>query len=192
VPGAAEYRRCGVLAVVCFVLFCAKCHAQSHQVGCFEGDGSFSARFRTGVEVQVAAAKKDGFAVRACDAILASGGVRLTVASGAAVADLDAFGVDLGTGAPIAAFQVQESNADCCFTYKIYSLQKPTRLLRTIAGGSFFSASDRDLDGRVEIWTDDALAVQGFDGEGHSYCLPRSSLARAWARLASSPLPSPT
>src|SRR5258708_17502613 len=47
--------------------------------------------------------------------------------------------------------------------YQIYSLQKPPRLLRTITGGGFFNASDKDLDGRVEIWTDDAAAVDGFE-----------------------------
>jgi hypothetical protein len=30
-------------------------------------------------------------------------------------------------------------------------------------GGDFFSASDVDLDGRVEIWTNDAAAVDGFE-----------------------------
>ncbi len=48
-------------------------------------------------------------------------------------------------------------------TYKVYSLQNPPRLLRTITGGNFFSASDTDLDGRVEIWTADAAAVDGFE-----------------------------
>ena len=47
--------------------------------------------------------------------------------------------------------------------YKIYSLEKPPRLLRTITGGDFFSAADTDLDGHVEIWTTDAAAVSSFD-----------------------------
>ena len=47
--------------------------------------------------------------------------------------------------------------------YRIYSLEKPPRLLRTITGGEFFSASDEDLDGGVEIWTNDAEAVDGFE-----------------------------
>ena len=37
-------------------------------------------------------------------------------------------------------------------------------MLRTITGGSFFSASDKDFDGRIEIWTDDSAAVNGLDG----------------------------
>jgi hypothetical protein len=87
----------------------------------------------------------------------------LLVATGASQLDLDAFGVDLGDGVPVAAFQIKKSDADCCVDYGIYSLQKPPRLLRTITGGGFFSASDIDLDGNVEIWTDDAAAVDGFD-----------------------------
>jgi hypothetical protein len=47
--------------------------------------------------------------------------------------------------------------------YAIYSLQKPPRLLGAITGGGFFSASDVDLDGTVEILTDDAAAVDGFE-----------------------------
>ncbi len=87
----------------------------------------------------------------------------LAVGTGAARLDLDAFGVDLGDGVPVAAFQIQKSDNDCCVEYQIYSLEKPPRLLRTIAGGEFFSASDIDLDGRVEIWTDDGAAVKGFE-----------------------------
>src|SRR4029077_3260802 len=45
----------------------------------------------------------------------------------------------------------------------IYSLREPPVLLRTVIGGGYFSAADTDLDGRVEIWTDDAASVQGFE-----------------------------
>jgi len=48
--------------------------------------------------------------------------------------------------------------------YQIYSLEIPPRLLRTINGGQSVRAADTDLDGRVEIWTDDAHAVDGFEG----------------------------
>ena len=37
-------------------------------------------------------------------------------------------------------------------------------MLRTITGGSSFTASDKNLDGRIEIWTDDSAAVNGLDG----------------------------
>jgi len=71
--------------------------------------------------------------------------------------------VDLGVGVPVVAFQVKKSAAECCMVYKIYSLREPPALLRSISGGEFFSAADTDLDGRVEIWTDDAAAVAGFE-----------------------------
>jgi hypothetical protein len=74
------------------------------------------------------------------------------------------FGVDLDHNEPFAAFQIKKSQMQCCMMYQIYSLEDPPRLLRTITGGQFFSAADRDLDGRVEIWTDDAAAVDGFEG----------------------------
>jgi hypothetical protein len=77
--------------------------------------------------------------------------------------DLDAFGVDLGLGAPTAAFQLKKSKDDCCMTYQIYSLQRPPKLLRTLTGGRFFDAADTDLDGQVEIWTDDTAAFNNFD-----------------------------
>ncbi|MGA2414536.1 MAG: hypothetical protein ABSF59_08800 [Candidatus Sulfotelmatobacter sp.] len=48
--------------------------------------------------------------------------------------------------------------------YEIYSLRKPPRSLRTINGGDFFGAADADLDGRIEIWTGHAGAVDAFEG----------------------------
>jgi hypothetical protein len=71
--------------------------------------------------------------------------------------------VDLGLGAAAAGFQVNKSSASCCIEYEIYSLEKPPCLLRTLTGGDFFNAADSDLDGRVEIWADDAAAVDGFE-----------------------------
>jgi hypothetical protein len=69
----------------------------------------------------------------------------------AAVVDIDALGAYLGLEAPIVALQVKNSNADWFVAYQIYSLEKPPRLLRTVSGGSSFSAADTDLDGRIEI-----------------------------------------
>jgi hypothetical protein len=77
--------------------------------------------------------------------------------------DIDVLGVDLGLHLPVVAFQVKKSDADSGMAYQIYSLQKPPRLLRTIAGGDVFSAADTDLDDRIEIWTGDAGAVDGFE-----------------------------
>jgi hypothetical protein len=85
------------------------------------------------------------------------------VATDASQLDLDVFGVDFGDGLPVAAFQVKKSDTDCCVYYRIYSLEKPPRLLRVISGGGNFSAADIDLSGEVEIWTDDAKGIDGFE-----------------------------
>jgi hypothetical protein len=149
------------LALLCLVS--SPCHAQIPDVLCKEGSGSFEAAFHTGVKVRVGAAKKDGLARRLCEAAMSWDQHNEVVATDAFQLDADAFGVDLGVGAPVATLQVKKSSADCCMTYAIYSLQKPSRLLRTITGGDFFSAADTDLDGRVEIWRHDAAAVAGFE-----------------------------
>jgi hypothetical protein len=49
---------------------------------------------------------------------------------------------------PMAAFQIKKSDSDCCVEYRIYSLEKPPRLRRSITGAGFFNASDIDLDGK--------------------------------------------
>ncbi len=102
-------------------------------------------------------------AARVCDASLNWETQKLVVAERAAQIDLDLFGVDMEMDGPVAAFQVKKAKNECCVTYRLYSLDSPPRLLRTIAGGSSFSAADRDLDGRIEIWTDDAAAVDALD-----------------------------
>jgi hypothetical protein len=99
-----------------------------------------------------------------CEAELTWEDQKLVVAEKAAQIDLDLFGVNLKDEGPMAAFQVQPSKNKCCSTYQIYSLDKPPRLLRSITGGGTFSATDTDLDGRIEIWAEDAAAVDGFDG----------------------------
>jgi len=139
------------------------CHGEIPDVLCNEGSGSFEAAFHTGVKMRVGAAKKDGLARRLCEAAMSWDQHNEVVATDAFQVDVDAFGVDLGVGVPVVALQVKKSSADCCMTYLIYSLQKPSRLLRTITGGDFFSAADSDLDGRVEIWSHDAAAVAGFE-----------------------------
>jgi len=139
------------------------CAAQTDDVVCRGGSGNFAADFQGGVKVHVGAAKSGGLATRACEATINWGEDKVVVASGASEVDLDAFGVDLGMGTPVAAFQVRKSDSECCTTYLIYSLQKPPRLLRALTGGSSFKASDIDLDTRVELWTNDATAVDGFE-----------------------------
>jgi hypothetical protein len=149
-----------------FFLFCLTarvCHAQRHDVICDKGAGDFEAEFRTGVRVHVGAARNGGLATRLCDAALSWDKGNLAIAAGASQLDVDAFGVDLGLGVPVVAFQVKKSAAECCMEYRVYSLRTPAVLLRSITGGEFFSAADTDLDGRVEIWTDDAASVKGFE-----------------------------
>jgi hypothetical protein len=151
------------LCALLVLAWCGRCLAQDHEVLCGNGDGSFQAESASGVTVKVAAAKVGGLSTRACAATLRWDKQSLTIASNATEFDVDAFGVDLGLGVPIAAFQVRNSANQCCMEYEIYSLEKPPRLLRTITGGDFFSAADTDMDGRVEIWTTDAAAVNGLD-----------------------------
>ena len=157
-----------ILTLVPYLLVCAVatlCHAQSRDALCSHGSGSFQAEFRSGVKARLGAARTtdQGLATRSCEAILSWDKQEMVVATQASQLDLDVFGADLGVGVPVAAFQVKKSDTDCCMAYQIYSLHKPPRLLRTITGGDFFGASDSDLDGRVEIWTADTAAVDGFE-----------------------------
>jgi hypothetical protein len=162
-------RRSNTMRMASFLLFLAIAgagHAQSNAVVCRDGTGSFEATFPTGVSVQVGAARREGLARRECEGALLWDRGKLDVASGAAQVDLDAFGIDLGAGSPVAIFQAKQTNAECCMTLQIYSLRKPPKLLRTITGGSFFSSADTDLDGQIEIWTNDAASLQGFESPG--------------------------
>lgn len=146
-----------------YCLLPSPCRAQTHGVLCTDGAGSFEAASFTKVQVRVGATKKGALAVRSCEATLSWNDQKLEVAADIPMLDLDAFGVDMGLGAPVAAFQLKKSKDDCCMTYEIYSLQRPPKLLRTLTGGRFFGAADTDLDGQVEIWTDDTAAFNGID-----------------------------
>ena len=153
-----------ILSVCLFLCVVPKvCHAQSHDVTCSDGTGDFETESSSGVKLHVGAARNAGLATRSCEGTLSRGKLNLVIATGAALLDVDTFGVDLGVEVPVATFQVQKSNTECCRSYQIYSLQEPPYLLRTITGGSFFSAADTDLDGRIEIWTDDASSVNGIE-----------------------------
>jgi len=160
--------RCGWSVAASFLVFwlCSAmpsfCQAHAGGVLCHRGDGVFDAEFRTSIKVHVGAARQGELATRACAARLNWEKQELVVANGVSQLDLDAFGADMD-GIPVAAFQIKNSDADCCTEYKIYSLRKPPKLLRIINGGDSFSASDLDLDGSVEIWTRDAAVVNGFD-----------------------------
>ena len=149
------------------MLFCAiagACHAQADAVVCRAGSGNFDASFPTGVTVQVGAARSEGFAKRVCEGALLWDKGKLVVATEVAQMDLDAFGIDLGLGSPVASLQFKKADAECCMTLQIYSLRKPPKLLRTVTGGGFFHTADTDLDGQVEIWTSDAASLKSFEG----------------------------
>ncbi len=153
-------------ALALFFLSClaaSACHAQSHDVLCREGVGEFQTEYLTGVSVRVAAGRNGDLAARVCDASLSWADQTLVLTSANSAVDLDAFGVDMGLGVPVVAIQIKKLKTDCCMSYEIYSLKTPPVLLRRLSGAEFFSAADTDLDGRVEIWTDDAASVAGFE-----------------------------
>jgi hypothetical protein len=139
------------------------CTDQRHNFVCNGGYGTFEVKFATGVTVSVGPARNGDFSRRVCRATLVWDKQDLPVVPEASQVDIDVLGADLGLDMPVVAFQVRKSDADPSMAYQIYSLQKPPRLLRTISGGDFFSAADTDLDGRIEIWTGDAGAVDGFE-----------------------------
>jgi hypothetical protein len=140
------------------------CAAQVQNSLCNKGNNEFRAMSRTGVEVTVESTKSEGLSSRECQATLQWRNQEIDVADKAEKIDLDLFDVDLSKEGPVAAFQIKKTADECCATYRIYSLKKPPRLLRTITGGSFYTAADKDFDGRIEIWTDDTAAVNGLDG----------------------------
>ena len=107
--------------------------------------------------------KSGGLAARSCQATLTWHDTKLDVAHNAPEVDLDLFGAEMQGLGLVAAFQVKNSAEQCCLKYQIYSLADAPHLLRTIDGG-FFSAKDFDLDGRVEIWAEDAASISGFEG----------------------------
>jgi hypothetical protein len=159
-------RGCAKSGLALFFLSCVTagvCHAQSRDVVCRGGVGFFEAEFPTGVQVHVGASRIGELESRVCEAALTWSNQKLVISDAAPELDIDVFGVDMGLGTPVAAAQVKKSKADCCMEYRIYSLRTPPVLLHSIAGGEFFSAADTDLDGRVEIWTNDAAAVDGFE-----------------------------
>jgi len=153
----------GAVALLLFCALASACRAQDHGVVCHNGNGGFEAAFPTGVAVRVGAERREALATRKCAGTLLWATQKLEVAGGAAEVDVDAFGIDLGLGAPVVTLQQKKADADCCMTLQIYSLQKPPKLLRTITGGTYFSTADTDLDGQIEIWTNDAAAIEGFE-----------------------------
>jgi len=133
-------------------------------ITCQDGNGEYKTEFSTGITVDVGPIRKGEFAERACSAKLSLKGQEVSVADDASEIGVDVLGADLGFGRPVVAFQVDKSGSGSNRTYQIYSLTKPAHLLYALSGGDSYSASDTDVDGRVEIWTDDAAAVDGFEG----------------------------
>lgn len=131
---------------------------------CENGEGRFTAKSDMGVTVTVEATKARGLSGRSCEATLVSSDSRLVVIEGAAQADVDVMGADLGLGEPVVAIQFRKSELDKHTTYEIYLLKKTPHLLRTLSGSAFFSAADYKLDGKIDIRTVDAAAVDGFEG----------------------------
>jgi hypothetical protein len=164
-PGRLAFRLFALLPCLPFCVMAFPSYAQIRDVLCTNGSGNFEAEFHTGVKLRVGAANSTSatLAMRVCEATLSWDKQGMVVTAKASQLDVDVFGADLDVGVPVVAFQVKDSDTQCCVAYQIYSLQKPPRLLRTITGGNFFSASDTDLDGRVEIWTADTAAVDGFE-----------------------------
>lgn len=165
----SQIRRCAHYAVALLFLYWAVqsfCQTHSRSILCRDGNTNYEAEFHTGVKVHVGASHTGGpatLATRTCEATLSWEHQQILVATNATELDLDAFGVDFGDGKSASAFQVKKTDAGCCSEYRIYSMERPPRLVRSIAGGEFFSTSDSDLDGRIEIWTNDGAAVDGFE-----------------------------
>ena len=174
-----------ILSFLLFWAIAGTCHAQNGALVCHDGIGNFEAVSLTGVSVQVGAARSEGFARRACEGTLLWEKSKALIASGVTEMDVDAFGIDLGVGTPVATFQVKKAEAECCMSLEIYSLRKPPKLLRTITGGTFFSTADTDLDGQVEIWTNDTASLAGFESRefGGSYSAPAVVLRFVQGRL---------
>jgi hypothetical protein len=169
-------RAAQIIILLCFGTVAITCVAQDQDVLCSAGNGSFQARFQsTGVTVQVGASRNGELATRNCEAVLTWKKHTLPIATSASQIDIDEFGADVGLGEPVVAFQVKKLERDCCREYQIYLLRAPPHLLQTITGGESFRAADTDLDGRVEIWTDDAAAVDGVESLSLGNWLRRQS-----------------
>ncbi|MDR3726579.1 MAG: hypothetical protein P4K86_06015 [Terracidiphilus sp.] len=134
-----------------------------HPATCHDGSGKYQEKFSTGVTVGVGAKKNGQLSSRACEARLTWNKQELLAVPDAWEVDVDLLGADVGLGTPVAAFKIKKSDIDVQSVYQIYSLKKPPQLLRTIVGGASYRAADTDMDGLVEIWTDDARAVDGFE-----------------------------
>jgi hypothetical protein len=154
-------KQCALL-LIC--LSCGVAWAQSRQVVCDRGSGHFEATFPTGVTVRVDAVKSGGFATRACEAVLRWGNERTAVVQTAAQVDIDVLGADLGFGVPVVAFIARPAPDDPHPNYEIWSIERKPRHLLTLTGEDSYRAVDAEFNGQVAIWTTDAAAMEGLDG----------------------------
>ena len=152
-----------LLAGILFWPIAVHSQGSGQDITCEDGNGEYKTRFSTGISVIVGPMRKGSFAERACAAKLVWNGQEISVASDAGQVGIDVLGADLGFGKPVVAFQIDDSGAGSNRAYQIYSLARHPQLLYTLKGANSYRAADTDLDGRVEIWTDDAVAVDGFE-----------------------------
>ena len=152
-------------------LMCVCCvggWAQSRQVVCEQGRGSFEASVPKNVTVRVGPVASGGFATRTCEAVLRRGKERTVVVPTAAQVDVDVLGADLGFGERVVAFVVRPAQDDWRESYEIWSLERKPHLLLKLSGEDSFRAMDAEFNQQIAIWTTDAAAVQGFDGLSHA------------------------
>jgi hypothetical protein len=162
---AMNSRCCRALAAGTFALFVlAAEYGCAQDALCTNGYASLDSKFATGVTVRVGPTTSGGFAQKICSASLEWEKQTLPVESGVAKVDVDLLGAEIGLNTPVVAFEIRPADGDATSSYRIYSLEKPPRLLRTISGAANYNAADVGLDGRVAIWTDDAGAWDGIDG----------------------------
>jgi hypothetical protein len=152
--------------LIAFLVWPMSSHSQSPDadITCQHGNGEYKAEFSTGVSVEVGPMRTGAFAERVCSAKLVAKEQVTSVVDDADRLTIDVLGADLGFGKPVVAFQIDQTGSGNSVEYQIYSLTRPSRLLYTLTGGDTYSAADADLDGHVEVWTDDATAVDGFEG----------------------------
>ena len=83
---------------------------------------------------------------RVCEAALSWGDQNLVISDAASELDIDAFGVDLGLGAPVVAAQVKKSKAECCMEYRHLFPASAARAAAAISPAESSSAP------RTPIW----------------------------------------
>ncbi|MBS1804516.1 MAG: hypothetical protein JST28_14215 [Acidobacteria bacterium] len=137
---------------------------QTKDITCNNGSGEYTTQFSSGINVEVGPVRKGEFADRACAARLVAKGEEVSVVDDAGQVGIDVLGADLGLGRPVVAFQIDRTGSGTNVVYQIYSLKKPAQMIYKLSGGDYYSAADTDMDGRVEIWTDDASVMDGFEG----------------------------